>query len=261
MLCLRHLSHKRVPLRPSAFAHVAGGPRLTLARSRFFATEQAAPLSAPATSPPSPPKKFPIPWKGLGVSAASLVLAGAVAAMWTWSSTEVNQHQTSAAEDNVASIVRAFEKGEIPTQDLPPAGIKVDRKEFVEKIKEILQPKPFEEDGKTEKRSQCYIITGETGVGKSAILFEALSELSKLPEPRGVAVYKPATMTTDASVLARAIGYDANRAYSKVTWDELKESLLLAAIAYKKKYGRPPVIVIDEADYIAEGEPKFFPRF
>jgi len=157
----------------------------------------------------------------------------------------------------------------------------VDRRELVEKVKAILQSqqrKAEEKVGKPVDGGDFYLIIGETGVGKSTVLLEALSEVAKHGKPPGFAVYMPETITTDAaSGLARAIGYDQNRLgrkggatrqtsfttkeeSSKVDWDKLEECLLSAAVAFNAKYGRPPVVVIDAADYIAKGEDKFFTR-
>jgi len=92
MLCLRHLSHQKAIFRHSALARMAGGPRLALARSRFFSVEASPskpspppppppppPPTTPTTPPtPTPPKKFTIPWGTVGVALLTAIITTSI---------------------------------------------------------------------------------------------------------------------------------------------------------------------------------------
>lgn len=48
------------------------------------------------------------------------------------------------------------------------------------------------------------------------------------------------------------------RGYDFMKWAEASQALHEAAVSFKKKYGRPVVLVIDSVDYVAKKDPKAF---
>ena len=128
----------------------------------------------------------------------------------------------------------------------------VDRKELVDQLGSILQP----------KRSHNYfVIVGKEGSGKTTVVKQALSTLKS---PKGVVyVDCPVTANQFSVSLARLIGILGDQLGANPNDEPLETFLILlqpmldAAAKFKTKHGRPMVLVIDSVDIMAKQHPAF----
>ena len=167
-------------------------------------------------------------------------------------------------EDVVGRMLTQFGRDDINyTRQLQ---FKVDRPAIVKQLQEVfLLPDP----------ANYYVFVGETGTGKSTAVQEAVSTLKdpegKLLKPRGVVYFMaPEDPVSFSARLAKAVAYDLDlvggfrRQWSGRTaqdsdpssWPALSGAIE-AAQRFKEEQGRPLVLVIDAADFIAKRDPVF----
>lgn len=116
------------------------------------------------------------------------------------------------------------------------------------------------------------LIVGESGTGKSTAVRAAVRAL---PLPKGVIYFSaPERVALFSDELANAVGFfvpfnplasfflaQAPRvrdAEPHTQWAALRTVLPLAAIAFRAAHGRPAVLIVDAADYVAKKDPTFF---
>jgi len=133
-------------------------------------------------------------------------------------------------------------------------------------------PLEYKVERLTTSGSLFSVIVGATGVGKSTVVREAVSQLK---EPRGIVLYStPDAVAAIIPWLAKTVGYNpcamdvlgglrrqwstSSKVGGAAEWNGLAEALLDAAEAYQRKYNRVPVLVIDAADIIAKIAPDIF---
>jgi len=130
--------------------------------------------------------------------------------------------------------------------------------------------------------NQYVLVVGESGTGKSTAVRNAVRELLRSPGAAGVLYFSaPEIAGSFSRNLAPVLGYfrpfdplvsfmswfgvapllsDGGGAEPQATWAALRASLHAAAAAFHAKHGRPAVLVIDAADYVAKQERDFFLR-
>ena len=145
------------------------------------------------------------------------------------------------------------------------ADARVPRPALVLELAALLRP---------NKTRQYALVVGESGTGKSTAVREAVRSL---PSPKGVVYFSATELVASFSVeLAAAVGYalpfdplasvlsrlggqaSSSRSAGGTAWPELRYALTAAAARFFAKHGRPAVLVIDAADYVATKEPAFF---
>jgi hypothetical protein len=145
------------------------------------------------------------------------------------------------------------------------ADARVPRPTLVRELAALLRP---------NKTRQYAIVVGECGTGKSTAVREAAR---LLPSPKGVVYFSAPELVASFSVeLAAAVGYalpfdplasvlsrlggqaSSSRSAGGTAWRELSDALQDAAARFSAKHGRPAVLVIDAADYVAEKDAAFF---
>jgi hypothetical protein len=118
------------------------------------------------------------------------------------------------------------------------------------------------------------LVVGESGTGKSTAVRDAVRAL---PWPKGALYFSaPEIVTSFSGELARAVDYappfdtlasvlswlggqaPAMRGAGGVAWPELSRALQAASARFHAKHGRPAVLIIDAADYVAKKDPAFF---
>ena len=183
---------------------------------------------------------------------------------------------------STACMVKTFEAGGVVDGFLPwesskhwdayreaDAGATVPRPKLIEDLAALLRP---------NATKQYALVVGESGTGKSTAVRAAVRSL---PHPKGAIYFSaPENMVTFHSDLEEATGYfrpfDPLASFSNwwggqnlnvgsssdmlSGWAAPRKALKLAADAFRMKHGRPAVLVIDAADYIAKQEPIFFAR-
>jgi hypothetical protein len=124
---------------------------------------------------------------------------------------------------------------------------------------------------------QYVLVVGGSGTGKSTAVRSALRSL---PWPAGAVYYScPALASSSFSAgLASASGYfrpfdplasfyewwggqvlqEGGGAAGDALWGVLYAQLQVAAAAYQARHGRPAVLVLDAADYVAKLQPELF---
>ena len=177
----------------------------------------------------------------------------------------------------VQSMVRAFESGTIAGfyasessyVFLRPSNMYIERPEVHAHLLSLLHPPP-------EWDQRFALIVGAKGTGKSTELMHAVYALRKEPGGAGV-VYLliDAYMHAFVRDLAAATRFEppvawgdyfsrtwaskpSSSAEPAATWSAMTPWLLKAAKAYKTKHGRPAVLVLDAADFIAKEDPPLF---
>jgi hypothetical protein len=129
--------------------------------------------------------------------------------------------------------------------------------------------------------NQYVLVVGESGTGKSTAVRNAVRELLRSPGAAGVLYFSaPEIAESFSRNLAPVLGYfrpfdplvsfmswfgvaplsDGGGAEPQATWATLRALLHAAAAAFHAKHGRPAVLVIDAADYVAKQERDFFLR-
>lgn len=145
------------------------------------------------------------------------------------------------------------------------ADARVPRPTLVRELAALLRP---------NKTRQYAIVVGESGTGKSTAVREAVRSL---PSPKGVVYFSAPELVASFSVqLAAAVRYappfdplasvlnqlggqaSSSRSAGGTAWPELRYALAAAAARFFAKHGRPAVLVIDAADYVAEKSPAMF---
>jgi hypothetical protein len=150
------------------------------------------------------------------------------------------------------------------------ADVHVRRPELVAELAALLRPR---------ESKQYVLVVGESGAGKSTAVRNAARSL---PWPVGCVYFSaPELVSSFSTDLALALGffrpfeplaslYDwwgGQRAAGghagqsdepDATWAAVRDVLLKAAAAFRAKHGRPAVLIIDAADYVAKKRPSFF---
>jgi hypothetical protein len=147
------------------------------------------------------------------------------------------------------------------------ARARVPRPALLAELAELLRP---------ASTYQYALVVGESGTGKSTAVRAAIR---MLPAPKGVIYFSaPERVALFSDELAAAVGYfapfnplasfyswwggQAARSESAndphPQWAALRAVLPLAADAFLVAHGRPAVLVIDAADYVAKKDPAFF---
>ena len=172
------------------------------------------------------------------------------------------------------AMVKKFELGDVGKWDAKDLRATVERD--MSAILECLQP--------SEDVDNYLAVVGESGTGKSTLIRKCIRSIPVNEKKKKGVVYFPVSsisVTKFSSELGSALEYRQSvsilgglRAWlfnqpsqsSSATspdepfspWDTLKPHLLRAAVSYKEKHMRPPVLVIDAADTLAKRNPSFF---
>ncbi|RIA95722.1 P-loop containing nucleoside triphosphate hydrolase protein [Glomus cerebriforme] len=167
----------------------------------------------------------------------------------------------------VRKITNVFKEGKfIQNDDAPDPNSLVKREDLEEALIKILRLK---------SGAYCLIV-GEHGTGKTNLIRNIILKLKK---PKGVVHFEcPSVMDDFSKQLASHLNcelYSFNfldiirkwitgvRRQEQIykskyaDWSLLSEQLINAAVSFKKKYGRPIVLILDQVDRIAKNDQEF----
>ena len=259
----------------------AAGPAAANVAAANVAAATAPVAAAPVTAvPAATAPDYVVAFRGLGIAAlaaTALFLTGLAATRALLGEAAVIASMASTFE--AGGVAPGWLHAVLPSRLLAPAphwdtfreadaGASVLRPELIADLAGILRPR---------ESKQYVLVVGESGTGKSTAVRSAARSL---PQPSGCVYFSAPELAASFSTgLALAVGffrpfeplasfYDwwggqrgGHAGPSEepgATWAALREALLRAAAVYRARHGRPAVLVIDAADYVAKKRPDFF---
>ena len=231
------------------------------------------------TDPPSMVGTL-LPAAGAALTATGAALAAALAALAVFALGLALAHAALGRDAVTAHMVATFEAGGVVPSWLG-RGTHWDTHRAVDSSSATVPRPALEADLaallRPQASKQYVLVVGESGTGKSTAVRSALRSL---PWPSGAVYYScPALASSSFSAgLASACGYfrpfdplasfyewwggqvaqEGGSASDDARWGVLYTQLHVAAAAYHARHGRPAVLVLDAADYVAKLQPKFF---
>jgi hypothetical protein len=194
---------------------------------------------------------------------STLAGVGVVGYMWL-------SHRAAAVSDNV---LQTFESGGKPGWDAEfdkDASASIDRPDVEKKLEELFF-------GTTDLSASYVLIMGEHGTGKSTAVRRVVR--NKRGINGAIYVNAPRDLTTFGSRLASSVGFTSETVDTQggvrrrfnlttkqeavpkradepmSTWSAVSDSIEEAATMFRKKHGRPAVLIIDSAERIAKKNP------
>ena len=187
----------------------------------------------------------------------------------------LRNHSPAAVPD---SVLQTFEAGGKPGWDTEfdkDAAAKTKRPDVEKKLEEFFYPTP-----EGDLSASYVLIMGEHGTGKSTAVRRAVRNRKGVNG--AIYVNVPIDLTKFGGVVSQAVGHTTDTVDAEggvrrrrvnatameerkhlpseepmATWSAVSDSIKDAAIAFKKKRGRPAVLVIDSVELIAKKKPEF----
>ncbi|OLE53257.1 MAG: hypothetical protein AUG51_14040 [Acidobacteria bacterium 13_1_20CM_3_53_8] len=120
---------------------------------------------------------------------------------------------------------------------------------LVEEIRQLITP--------AEKSRLYPLIIGEHGTGKTSLIKLAVNGID---EPKGIVyVDIPIKCGLEVQAMQNALGWSPDQLIDSrepVSSEEVLQVLSRHAIKYKQEYGRVPVLIVDNANRLAQRQPE-----